>query len=228
MKWLTRASVALAAMLLSLAAAGPALAAVSLGIDAGTLGIGPELQFGLTDSWNARVGYAAYNYNRDVTDTGVDYHGTLKLGNGFALLEWHPGGHTFKVSFGAVATSNKVDITGVPSSGSYQIGNGNYPASDFASVQGTVKVGNSIAPYLGVGFGNPVVEGSHLTFLFDLGVLYSGSPKASLSATCSASVSPATCAQIQQDVAVEVGKLQDQSTQLKLWPVVNLGLAYRF
>jgi hypothetical protein len=223
-----KAGIVAAVTLLAMVAGGRAQAAVSLGIDAGTLGAGPELQFTLGDTLNARVGFAAYSYDRDVTDTGVTYHGKLKLSNGLALLEWHPGGHSFKVSFGAVATGNKVDITGVPTSGSYQIGNGTYPASDFASVQGTVKAGNGVAPYLGVGFGNPLGEGSHLTLLFDLGVIYTGAPKASLSASCSASVPAATCAQIQQDAAVEINKLQNQYTQLKIWPVVNLGLAYRF
>jgi hypothetical protein len=65
-------------------------AAVSLGVDAGTLGVGPELQFGLSDSFAARVGFTTLGYSRNVTDTGIRYDGTLKLSNGIALLEWHP------------------------------------------------------------------------------------------------------------------------------------------
>ncbi len=197
-------------------------AAVSLGVDAGTLGVGPELQFGLSDSLAARVGFTALSYSRNVTDTGIRYDGTLKLSNGFALLEWHTGGASFKASFGAVVTSNKIDITGVPSGGNYQLGNSTYPASNIGSITGAVKAGNGLAPYVGIGFGHPLAEGAHLTFLFDIGLIFTGSPKVSLTANCSASVPAQTCTQIRQDAAVEVAKLEDKSTQLKLdSPIVS-------
>jgi hypothetical protein len=205
-----------------------AWSAVAVGVDAGTLGIGPEVQFSLSRSLNLRVGVTAFNYNHDVTDTEVTYRGKLKLANGFGTLEWHPGGSIFKLAVGAVATSNKVDITGVPTGGSYVLGGNTYQASEIGSVTGKIKAGNGVAPYVGIGVGNPVGEGSHFKVQFDVGVIYTGAPKVELAAQCAAAVPPATCAQIQQDALTELNDLEQKSTQLKVWPVVNLGFAYRF
>ncbi|MFO1400074.1 MAG: hypothetical protein U1F30_02480 [Steroidobacteraceae bacterium] len=218
---------AAATALIALASAG-ARSAVAVGIDAGTLGIGPEVQLALTHSLNLRLGVAAFSYSRNVTDTDVTYDGTLKLANGFGMLEWHPGGSIFKLAIGAVGTANKVDVDGVPTGGSYQLGDNTYPASDIGTVTGKLKVGSGIAPYVGIGVGNPLADGSHFKVQFDVGVMYTGAPKAEIVATCAAAVPAPTCAQIQADVLVEINKLEQQSTQLKVWPVINLGVAYRF
>lgn len=202
--------------------------AVAVGVDVGTLGVGPEVQFSLTSSLNLRLGAAAFNYSRDVTDTDVTYDGKLKLANGIGALEWHPGGSIFKIAVGVVATANKVDITGVPTGGSYVLGGNTYQASEIGSVTGKIKAGNGIAPYAGIGLGNPLADGSHFKVQFDVGVIYTGAPKVELTASCAAAVPPATCAQIQQDALVELNDLEQKSTQLKVWPVVNLGFAYRF
>jgi hypothetical protein len=67
--------------------------------------------------------------------------------------------------------------------------NGNtYTSAELGSVTGTVKVGNSAAPYVGFGWGNPTSPTHRVQFLFDVGAIYSGTPSVTLTAQCAAGV----------------------------------------
>ncbi|HEU4601513.1 MAG TPA: hypothetical protein VFS24_06080, partial [Steroidobacteraceae bacterium] len=71
----------------------------------GTLGIGADADFRLTDQLNLRVGYSAFNYSDTLSSSDVDYDGDAKLRTATALVDWHPGGHGFRISFGAVGSN---------------------------------------------------------------------------------------------------------------------------
>ena len=43
---------------------------------------------------------------------------------------------------------------------------------------------NKVAPYLGIGWGNPVQNGKGWGMISDIGVLFQGSPKTTLTVTC--------------------------------------------
>ena len=179
------------------------------------------------ESLSVRVGYDAFSRNQSVTNTNATYDGSLKLNNGNALLVWSPGGHFFHVAVGAEFTGTKIDVTGVPVGGTFTLGNNSYPAADIASVTGSVKMGSGVAPYAGIGFGNPVGSGAHLTFQFDVGAVFTGTPTANLTVVCSAA-GAAVCPQIQAAAQTEISNLESKTTDFKVWPVVNLGLAWRF
>lgn len=224
----TRAIVA--AGILVLGAAGTARADVALALRGGTLGFGPEIAIGLTDSLNLRVGYAMFDYGTEIEDTDVTYDGDLELRNPSALLDWHPGGAGFRVSFGVVGASTKVVGTGVPNAGNtFVINDTVYTAAQVGRLEAEVEAGNSIAPYIGIGFGNPVDDAGRWTFLFDIGAVYYGSePDVTVNAVCGAGVPPLLCTQLQNDVAAERAELVDEVDTLTWYPVVNLGIAFRF
>lgn len=225
----TATVVALASLsALSPALSLPAHADNAVALRVGTPGVGAELDFGLAPSWVARIGYAAFSYSGTVNDTDATYHGKLKLSHASALLDWYPGAHALRLTAGAVGTGTKVDIVGVPAAGTYTIGDQTYSTSEVGSVTGQFKVGSGVAPYLGLGFGNPVGGGHHLTALFDIGVIFTGTPKIALQANCAATAPAQVCAEAQQSVQDEITKLHDKADELKFWPVLNLGLAYRF
>jgi hypothetical protein len=211
-----------------LSAAGVAGAAAAVQVQGGTLGLGASVAFPVSKTVNARVGYAGYSMSRKVNDTSSTYDGTLKLSNLLGVLDWHPGEHSFKVSVGAIATGNKIDVVAVPVGGSFRLGGASYSTSQVSSVKGSIKVGSGVAPYVGLGLGNPLGEGSHLSFLFDLGVIFTGTPNVNLTATCAPSLATATCNQVQQSVATEVTDLRNNATDLRIWPVINVGFGWRF
>jgi hypothetical protein len=88
---------------------------------------------------------------------------------------------------------------------------------------------NSTAPYLGVGWGNPVAKDKTWGFVMDLGILFQGSPKVTSTVNCGAAIQGTpTCTQLKNDVATSTTKLESDSSSFKYWPVISLGLSYHF
>lgn len=199
--------------------------AAGLGLRAGTMGVGGDLSFALAPSVSVRLGVSGLNYNTTVDKTEVRYDGKLKLSNVSALLDWNVAG-PFRLTAGLVGGGSKIDVTGTPTGGQYTLNGTTYNAADVGTLTGDVKPGRSTAPYLGIGFGNVARKG--LGFYADLGVIFQGSPKARLSATCDAATPPALCTQIQTDLLQEQQRLQDDLNSFKYYPVANVGVSYGF
>lgn len=184
--------------------------AAGVGVRAGTTGIGADVAWSIAPTVSARLGYSALSWNKDVSTDTVRYDGKLKLSNFNTFLDFSPLG-PFRLTGGLIFNGNKYDVHGAPSGG--------------GSIDGTVKSGRSAAPYLGVGYGN--VSGMGVNFYADLGVMFQGSPKASLSANCG-SLSAAACASLQSQAAAEQGRIEDKLKNFKYYPVANIGLTVGF
>ncbi|MGE5162095.1 MAG: hypothetical protein ACM3O5_11360 [Betaproteobacteria bacterium] len=208
-----------------LAAAGRVQAA-GVGVRAGTTGVGGDVGVSLIPTLSARLGYSGLSYSRDIDVTDVEYDGRLRLSNINLLLDFSPLPGPFRITGGFIFNDNKIDVTGRPTGGTYTLNGTAYPAAAIGSLSGTVKSGNRAAPYLGVGYGN--VAGLGVNFYFDLGVMFQGTPSASLSATCGAAVPASVCSQVQRDVAAEQARLQDQISRFKYYPVANIGVTIGF
>lgn len=208
----------------ALASAGSAHA-VGIGAKVGTTGVGADVAFGLVPTLSARIGYSYLSFSTTIDDTDITYDAKPKLSNGNLFLDWSPLG-PFRITGGLILNDNKINVTGTPSGGTYNIGGTVYPASAIGSLTGTIKSGNQAAPYLGIGYGN--VAGAGVNFYFDLGVMFQGSPKASLTATCGSSLSAAQCSQLQTNVVAEQADLQNSVTRFKYYPVASIGVTIGF
>jgi hypothetical protein len=89
-----------------------------------------------------------------------------------------------------------------------------------ASLDGQVEF-KKFAPYAGIGYGRPISSGLSLTF--DLGVVFQGTPTATLNGTCTGA-----CGGFQNDVKAQEASLNDAIKNFRYYPVVALGLAYTF
>lgn len=209
--------------LLYLPAASPA--DTSLGIRGGTLGAGVELAHAFGPRLGVRLNADAYNYSQSRTQDNIQYDTRLKLQTASLSADWFPFANNFRLTAGAVANGNKLTLNGQPTGGTFTINGTPYPASQIGSFNANVDF-NKAVPYLGIGYGRPVNSG--LSLLFDLGVVFQGSPKSHISVTCGAGVPPAQCAQIQSDAAAEQARLNDSLRNFKYYPLIALGLAYTF
>jgi hypothetical protein len=199
----------------------------ALALRAGTPGIGVDFDVGLGDHFGARLGYSNFSISRTVTSTDATYDGKLKLSIPSALLDWYVFQGVFHFTAGVAANGTKIDVTGVPSAnGTFTVNGNTYSAAQLGSVSGTVKFGNSASPYLGLGWGNPVNPNHRFQVLFDIGAIYGGAPKVSLTANCVVPVS-AICTQAQNDVLAEEQKISTNASILKWYPIVNLGFSVR-
>lgn len=207
-----------------------AMAGVAVGLRAGTFGYGADFDVGLTESLNVRLGYNTFSYSQTLEDTEVTYDGTLKIGAASAILDWHVFKGGFRLSVGAVQNGPKIDMTAVPSANAtYEINDHVYSASQIGSLTGTIKIGDSVAPYVGIGWGNTVDKEDRVTFLFDIGAIHAGSPKAELNVVCGSAVTlVAFCDQLRADVNAEKAELEDEASSYEWYPIISLGFAVRF
>ncbi|MDX8396090.1 MAG: hypothetical protein R8K22_06725 [Mariprofundaceae bacterium] len=193
----------------------PAMAGdIAVGAKVSTLGLGIEATTNVIPMvLNARVLVSGFNYSRDITDTSVTYNAKLKLLSVGAIADWYPLAGKFRVSGGLFYNGNKFTMN-AKNTGNVVIGGTTYTSP---TVTGEIKF-NSFAPYLGLGYGDAISSGSPLGFNIEVGALYQGAPKSSITA-------PAVSA---ADIAAEKKKLDDSLNSFKFYPVIALGMTYKF
>jgi hypothetical protein len=189
----------------------------------GTLGYGVELVVGISDSFSARLGYSdVMTYKHNATESSVNYDFKLQPRTISVLGDWYPFEGSFRTSGGLMYNDNQVDLNGLPTGGNYIVNGNTYTSTQIGSLQGTVSFAN-VAPYLGIGWGNPVRKDKGWGMVSDIGVLYQGSPKVNLTATCATS-----CGSLQTDVAAESNQLESDLSHYKWWPVISIGISYQW
>ena len=207
---------------------GASRADVSLGLRAGTLGLGGELSYAVSQRVALRLGADTYSPKTvTLTQQDIDYDAKAKLRTGSLLIDWFPFANNFRISLGAMVNQNKVTATGKPAGGSFTLNGQTFNAADVGTLSADVTFKRSV-PYFGFGYGRPINGG--LSFISDLGVMFQGSPKATLSASCGGAAPPgsAQCDQIRSAVAGEEATVNDDIAKFKYYPVFSIGLAYTF
>ncbi len=83
---------------------------------------------------------------------------------------------------------------------------------------------DEFAPYVGIGFGNAVADDVDLSFSFDLGLIFQGTPDVKLRSDGTAAGNPVFVADLQD----EEDDLQDDADKFKIYPVLSFGISYCF
>src|SRR3982751_1365548 len=195
----------------ALAACGTAQAA-GVGVRIGTTGLGVDLAKNVAPLVDVRVGYSGGSLGKDVDTSNAHYTGDIKLSNLNTLLDFHPLGPLFRISGGLIFNKNKYDAHGTVN-------------GQPGSVDARVESGRTAAPYLGIGYGN--VAGTGINFYADAGVMFMGTPKATITANC-AGLTPGQCTALQTQTASEQQALQDKLDRFKAYPVLNIGVTIGF
>ncbi|WP_019143099.1 hypothetical protein [Noviherbaspirillum massiliense] len=202
--------------------------AQSVGITAeiGTSGAGLHLVAPLIkETLNARLGFNGLNYSSDWDTEDATYDAKLKLRTFDALLDLYPTSTQFRLTGGLVYNGNKVSATAKPVAGNTYTFNGRtYSASDAGQVDGNIDF-NKVAPYVGIGWGNAVGKNKGWGFTADVGVMFQGSPDVNLKAS---GCDPTICSQLASDLERESQDLRDKAKDYRYYPVVRVGLTYKF
>lgn len=212
-------SLALAAM-----AGTAASAQVGISIRAGTLGAGGELSIRPSRYLGLRLGGNYLTFKRSATIQGIDYDITPKFESGTAIVELHPFGGSFHLAGGMMWNANQGTVS-ARLGGPITVGSQTYQPADIGSLRGLVNYQKKYVPYAGLGFSGR----SRISFLLDLGLVFSGYPTVSLTGTTNLT-GPAQ-AIFDQNVRQEVQNIQDDITSrsyLKYHPVVSMGLRVGF
>ncbi|MDJ0692678.1 MAG: hypothetical protein QNJ41_29875 [Xenococcaceae cyanobacterium MO_188.B32] len=110
----------------------------------------------------------------------------------------------------------------------YIFGDESFDANELGSVDADVSLTSDVAPYLGIGWGNPVAKSKNLGFWFNLGVMFGGSPEVTLTPNLGPAATPAVQAEINQAIEKEVDEIEDDLDFINIYPVLSLGLYYHF
>lgn len=198
--------------------------------------MGAELTYAVTKDFNLRGTIRGLDYSDSFTESNIKYDGTLKMRNGGITGDWFPFGNGFRMSAGAMYNGNELYGTGASPNQEYDVGGTIY------RIDGNLNANidwRKFAPYLGLGWGNPVAKDSNWSFSFDLGVMFTGSPTATFDATGTYTNvnNPSDTGSIDlndptnpftQDVNSEIAKLNDDISDYKFYPVVQFGVHYKF
>ncbi len=183
----------------------------------GTLGLGVEGTFGLTEHFNARLGLNKFDYDRTETISDIEYDLNLEWQSISLLADWHPFGNAFRFTAGLMNNGN--ELSGSSTATGITVGDTFYPG---IGLDAKLDFDNT-APYLGVGWGNALAADRGWGFNVDLGIMYQGSGNVSLTPTGvnAGLVDPA-------DIALEEQRFEDDIRNYKYYPVLSFGVSYRF
>ncbi len=201
---------------------------VGIGVKAGTLGVGGEVDFKLADSLHLRGGANYLTYSFDSTISNIDYEMEPEYKNASLILDWYPLSGAFRVSGGLFLNGNEIDLVGTPRKDLYTVPD-EYsfatPYIDTIKVNGTVEF-NTLAPYIGVGWNSNVEKVKGWGVSFELGVLFQGKPKVtSLYATAAPPLDAFTDhPEVQQILDEEKEKIEDDLENFQYYPVASVML----
>jgi hypothetical protein len=214
------------ALTLAASSALPALADVSGAFRVSTLGAGLDFTTSVVpDQFSFRINANYFEYTHNDSLSGTRYHADLKLETAGALVNWYPTGESFFVTAGAYDNTSKIDVKAQSSNGNYTFNGATYSTAQAGSVNGKAKLGREVAPYAGVGWGNSVGSSASWTFYGEVGGLFTGSPKLSLTSTGGTLSSDPT---FRNNLEQERQRDQHDISWWSVYPVVSVGLAYKF
>lgn len=194
---------------------------VDIDVHASTLGFGVGFAIPVTENVSGRLSLSKFNYAFQTTSDQINYDSTWKLESVAALADWHVFSGITHLTAGLIYNNNEFDMNATPAGGSYTINGQTYTASQVGTLNANITF-NKVAPYLGFGWsGHPRKTG--FSFKSDIGVMFQGSPKSSMSASGAAAGSP-----LAADVAAAQAKLDSDLEKFKLYPVISVGMAYAF
>ena len=184
-----------------------------------TLGAGLEVAKGLTPNFGLRAGFNYFSYGYDATESDVSYELDLELKSFGILADWHPFKGAFRLSGGLLINGNGLSGSAKPNT-PVEIGSVDY-ALDSVNLDITY---NAIAPYFGLGWDSTFGDADNWGFAFDLGLIYSGSAEAALTASGAGTSLPG----FEENRQKEQNELQNDLDSLKWWPVISAGIVYQF
>lgn len=200
-----------------------------VGVNVGTLGAGIEYSSSFNEMFALRTGFNTFSYSDSLTESGIKYDADLDLQTISLILDYHPFENGFRLSAGAMYNGNELKVKGKPDgSGDIEINDVIYDSTQVGQVDGKIDF-NNFAPYAGIGYSSSKTKSSGFSFNTEIGVLFQGSANTQLTAQCgSALIASGQCSKLQSDLAAEEKQLNDELSDFDMYPVVSIGLGYKF
>lgn len=179
----------------------------AIGIKASTLGFGGELVKSFSKSFNLRLGGSYFKYDvKELVFEDAEAESYVTVGAISLIADWQfisfmhlSGGILYNMTF--------VDINEEVDEGPQNFGTINY----------SIKP-NEICPYFGIGFGRTISKNKVVSFNFDLGLVYQGSPKFTIETTGTI---------LDDYLKDQEEMIEDAMRNYRFFPFVNFQLSFR-
>lgn len=188
----------------------------------GTGGIGIAVTTSIVPKFlNLVIGYSYFDSGFHATYSGQKYRENIRFGGAPVYLSTYPFGPHFHIDAGIFINETRIRLSSFSRNDTYSFQDHIYVVPALGTVSGQTHY-NVIAPYLGVGWGNPLL-GSRWTFALNIGGFFEGTSKVILRAANENAV-PGAAANI--DAAER--SFNHKISFLSVYPVLSFGLDYRF
>lgn len=203
-------------------AAAP-LSEIAIGPVAGTPGFGVAASVPLWPHYiNLTSGYQDFGITYNASVDGQGYNASLRLGGVPVFISLYPLGSAIHLDAGIFINNNRISWHAIADGGNFVFDGHSYSAKIVGAVTGSTHY-DRVAPYLGVGWGDPFKGNSNWTFTANAGVILEGGSNAQFNAAHESEVPGAA------DALSAVAQSFNNNTRfLTALPVVNIGLTYRF
>lgn len=194
---------------------------VAVGPKIGTQGFGIEARTPINENLFARLGVNYFKYKKNLSKSSINYKGNLTLLSVPLMVDYHPFDNSgFRLSAGIAYNGNKIDVKASPSA-PVTVRGISYTPAQIGNISGKAKLGNALGGLLTLGYDSSFLGQNPLSFAFEAGIMYAGTPKASIKATGVAGTQTQFISDIKRDV-------NSALKYLKIFPVLSIGLKYSF
>lgn len=193
----------------------------SVAVAAGSLGIGPEIGWRLSDHIGIRGGASFLNVSASFEPEDVRFDGKIKLNSFGGMVDVYPFGGNFRLSGGARINNNEISLAATPNV-AVEINGNEYDPREIGTLS-TRAAPRKFSPALTLGWSGKNRRG--FMFGMDSGVLFQGAFKIDpLTATGTAR----NDATLRADLEAERLSLQKDVDKVKIYPIVQIAIGYRF
>jgi hypothetical protein len=210
------------ALLLTFLSAGVANADhdFGVGVKVGTLGLGLEASWQPFLYLDLRIGANLFSTEDDGDVAGIYYDQELNLESYYGTANIHFPVSPMRVTAGYYSNANELLLVNDQME-DLEIGGVLYPGAGIGTLSSSTTFTNG-APYFGIGYDFTIA--GKIGMNLDFGVLWQGEPEVTLTADGTLSTDPG----FQAALEAERQALEDNMSEFKAWPVLQIGFVYKF
>ena len=193
----------------------------SVGVTAGTLGIGPEVGYRFNETVGVRANATFLSLHHSFDSDDIDYRGNVDLRSGGAIVDIYPFGGGFRISGGARINGNKGRLSATPTTNT-RIGNATFTPTQIGTISGRAET-RDFVPQATIGYGGSLGQGFSIGV--EAGALFQGRVRIrDFAANGTLASNPIFISQLEE----ERRDLQDDVDDYRVYPILQLNAKYRF
>jgi len=184
---------------------------------ASTSGVGGEFGYRLSNKFILKAGYETidlkYSTSFKEYDFSIDAGGSFSTGNVSFLMDYQLFNLLY-VSTGILLNNTVVTVSGTFSE-DYVWGDVVIPKEDMGVIEWEITPQYALSPYVGFGFGNNLSHSRRVSYSFEIGGIFQGSPQIDI-------ISDGILAPNQDPDFNQSGMLENQISKYRFYPTIKL------